>query len=170
MSTENINKVWSKNSKNKYKKNSKSPSQYYRLLLSKNIVEEKRKKKKVSADDFFILNYKDYNNLLIFNYNVKQLKSILKHYNQKISGNKKELYTRVYNYLKLSYSATIIQSLFRGYIRRFWMKIKLNKHKIKDAVNDTDFFSLISLKIMYLQPKYFLSMVGEKRFFTIFNF
>ena len=38
MNSENINKVWSKISKNKYKKNSKSPSQYYKLLLSKNIL------------------------------------------------------------------------------------------------------------------------------------
>ena len=85
MSTENVNKVWSKNSKNKYKKNSKSPSQYYKLLLSKKILEEKRKKKKVSTDEFFILNYKDYNYLINFNYNVKQLKTILKYYKQKIS-------------------------------------------------------------------------------------
>tara|TARA_B100001063_G_scaffold246888_1_gene288334 strand:+ start:1399 stop:2487 length:1089 start_codon:yes stop_codon:yes gene_type:complete len=160
MNSENINKVWSKISKNKYKKNSKSPSQYYKLLLNKNIVEEKRKKEKVSANDFFILNYKDHNNLLYFNYNVKQLKAILKHYNQKISGNKKELYKRVYNYLKLSYSATIIQSYFRGYIRRFWMKIKLNNYKIKDAVNDTDFFSLVSLKEFKKQDLIFINDEG----------
>ena len=48
-------------------------------------------RKKIDHDDFKVLNYNDYDNLLKINYNVKQLKEICRNYKLKISGTKHEL-------------------------------------------------------------------------------
>jgi hypothetical protein len=43
---------------------------------------------KIVDEDFNVPNYKDYNNLLIINYSVSQLKLIAKYYKLKTTGNK----------------------------------------------------------------------------------
>lgn len=80
---------------------------------------KKSKKKKLSNDDtvqIYIPTYKEYNMLNANNYNVTQLKKMAKHYKQKISGNKNELMSRLYNYLKSSYYSTIIQKSYRRHL------------------------------------------------------
>ena len=79
---------------NKYikKDKNKSPKSYLHNRLYDNIeVNKKCKKKKVKESEFIMLKFRDYENILNLNYNVKQLKSIAKNYKQKVSGNKKEL-------------------------------------------------------------------------------
>jgi len=119
---------------------SKSPKSYLHNRLYDNIEHLKKKKRcKVKENDFTILEFSEYENLINYNYNVSQLKRIARNYKQKISGNKKELIFRLYNFLKYSFYATIIQSRFRGYINRL---VYSNINKAEDCVNDTDFFTL----------------------------
>ena len=104
------------------------------------ITSIKRGKTKVPQDKFKVLNYEEYDNVIKYNYNVSQLKTICKHHKIKKTGNKDELIFRVYNFLYYSLFAVKIQSVFRGYLQR-----KLNKHRgpgflnYNKCVNDSDF-------------------------------
>jgi len=102
-----------------------------------------KKRIKVGECNFNILDYKDFNNILKYNYNVNQLKRIARKYKQKVSGNKKVLLFRIYNYLKYSYYANKIQRVFKGYLSRM---IYNNKNTHMECINETDFFSLDKLK------------------------
>ena len=112
----------------------------------------KRKKKnralpRINDEDFIIPTFDDYELILTQNYNVKHLKEICRHYKQKISGNKDELKTRIYNYLHLSCSARIIQRVWRKHIRVEYNKMHgpaRNNRKL--CVNETDFFNMEPIK------------------------
>ena len=56
----------------------------------------------IKADEFEIPNYEDFIHLVKYNFNLQQLKTISRHYNQKVSGNKKQLIFNLYNFLKYS--------------------------------------------------------------------
>ena len=75
-------------------------------------------------------------------YNGQQLKSFAKHYKLKISGNKKQLTSRVYTFLKLSASIIKIQKVVRG---RFQRKCNFFRGpaflKRESCTNDRDFLS-----------------------------
>lgn len=60
----------------------------------------------------------NYNEMIQYNYNVNQLKSIAKNYKLKISGNKNQLFTRIYSFLYFSSYIIKIQRIFRGIIAR----------------------------------------------------
>ena len=57
---------------------------------------------KIENDTIIIPTINSYNELTKYNYNVQQLKQFAKNYKLKISGNKKELITRIFTYLYLS--------------------------------------------------------------------
>lgn len=122
-----------------------SPKSY----LYKNIFDKlgnlPKKRKKIKMEDFEVLSYNEYGILLEKNFNVRQLKSMLKFYKQKTSGNKGELIFLLYNYLKYSNHAILIQKVFRGHMRRYLNKLRgpgLNK----TCVNETDFYTLEDIK------------------------
>jgi len=117
--------------------------------LYKNIFEKlgalSKKRKKIKTEDFEVLSYKEYEILLEKNFNVRQLKNMLKFYKQKTSGNKGELIFLLYNYLKYSNYTILIQKTFRGHMRRYLNKLRgpgLNK----TCVNETDFYTLEDIK------------------------
>lgn len=101
----------------------------------------KKGKIKISSDDMSIPIYCD--DMLKYNYNIKQLKMICKHYKLKQSGNKTMLICSIYNYLRLSKYAVIIQRNFRHYLL-----CKLNRLKGESLIyrklstNQEDFISL----------------------------
>lgn len=101
---------------------------------------------KVSDEDFVVPELNEYEKLNKYNYNVKQLKSICKHYKLRISGNKDELKKRILNYMVNSIQAITIQKIMRGFIVRKYMKLHgdglFNREK---CVNSTDFLSLEEL-------------------------
>lgn len=105
------------------------------------------KRKRVCEENFMILKYNEYERLLEHNYNISQLKVMTRYYELKISGNKNILGNRLYNYLKYSNSAILIQKIWRGYLLR-----KLNTLKGKAlfnrklCVNETDFYTMEELK------------------------
>ena len=55
------------------------------------LVNEKKKKQKMDDVTFKIPKYDEHNHIFVYNYGVKQLKKICKHYKLKQSGNKPEV-------------------------------------------------------------------------------
>ena len=109
-------------------------------------------KKRIKDDDFSILNVENYENLKTHNYKMTHLKTMLKHYKQRVSGTKSEVHERLYNYLKNAHCATKIQANFRRHIVNIWKKCKgpaLFKREL--CTNETDFFSLEPMKEMDIQ-------------------
>ena len=95
-----------------------NPESYFKEKLYEPVPVISYKRKKVSTENFIILQYGESDKLVKMNYNVFQLRAIARHYKQKISGNKGELIFRIYNFLKFSFHACIIQKIYRGYLRR----------------------------------------------------
>ena len=102
---------------------------YYKDI--KNISIPNKKKRKVNADTFYILGNDEYNDVLKYNYNVSQLKTMCKHYGYKVNGNKSELLKRLYNSMRLSYYAVKIQGRFRMFMTKILFKMK-KLHLLKD--------------------------------------
>ena len=67
-----------------------SPKAYLNTFIFDDIKNMKRGKKKVLEKDFIIPEYHEYENVILKNYNVSQLKKILKYYKLKISENKQK--------------------------------------------------------------------------------
>ena len=76
----------------------------------------------IKSNEIKILNFNEYNSILLYDYKINNLKSILKYYNQKISGNKHELELRIYNYLLINYNSIIIQKIFRCHMVKRYIK------------------------------------------------
>ena len=130
-----------------------SPTYVIEKKIYSSITHLKRGKQKIRNDKFKILSFNEYDDIVKYNYNIKQLKEICKHYKIKKTGNKDELVFRVYNFLKFSKYAVKIQSYYRGYLQR-----KLNFLrgpgflKRSKCVNECDFCTLDELnKISYQQ-------------------
>lgn len=108
---------------------------------------KKKKGKKIPSELFTIPEIYEYNKIISLKYNNLQLKLILKHYKQGVSGNKTVLIYRLYNFLKLSHYCIIIQKNFRRHlINRY---IDSGGPALKDyslCTNNTDFLSLDEFK------------------------
>lgn len=102
-----------------------------------------KKTTKVSDDKLSIPTITTYNELVYNNYNVNQLKSFAKNYKLKITGNKKQLLTRIYNYLYFSSYIIKIQKVFRSFLVKKYKKLHgiacLNR---KICTNTDDFVSM----------------------------
>ena len=72
----------------------------------------------ISDKNFFIPNYDQYELLANYNYKIKQLQTICKHYKQKTTGKKLQLLNNIYHYLKLSFFSIKIQKVSRGFLLR----------------------------------------------------
>jgi hypothetical protein len=120
-----------------------SPKTFLKTYIFDDITEKCRKKskRKIKADDFEIPEFIDYDNLINKNYNVSQLKSISRHYNQKVSGNKNELIYNLYNYLKYSSFCLKIQKIYKGYIVRKFFDLHGPSVFNKKCLNEKDFLT-----------------------------
>ncbi len=140
-----------------------SPGSFLKKKIYESTAELKRGKVKLSEEDFTVPKFSEYEQLSMYNYNVSQLKAINKHYKLKISGTKRELIYRVYNYLKYSHYATQIQKAFRGHMQR-----RLNKahgpalFNRTLCVNETDFLSMENIRETPYED--FFSFVTEDNF------
>lgn len=128
--------------------------------LNENIIDTINKKiknskvKKIKNDNnknniFSIPKYSEYEMLNTEKYTAIELKQICKYYKLKVSGKKQILIERIYNYLKKSYYAIKIQSLFRCYLIKTYMKLHGIYYKLSDrkkCVNECDFLSLDDIK------------------------
>ena len=104
-----------------------------------------KKKEKISDENFTIPCIDDFKDFLNYDYNVKQLKCILKSHKLKLSGNKNELTNRVYNYMKDNYYCTIIQKIFRSHLMMKYYKI-LKQIPKTDYSNENDFYTMETIK------------------------
>ena len=128
-----------------------------------------KKRKKISNELFVIPELKDYFNLIKINYNKNQIKQILKRYHQPVSGNKEVIIHRCYNYLKLSYFASIIQKNFRRHLVSKYIQASGPALKNYDlCTNKTDFLSLE--KLSTIKSKNFFSFKDEDNFIYGFDF
>lgn len=141
------------NIKKTRKSHAYTPKSYLKNIIFEQPQIFKKKRKKVTDDDFVILKFNEYNQLVINNHNVSQLKEMLKYYNQKLSGNKPQKIFLLYNYLKYSNYAARIQCVFRGYIRRKFNKLRGEKN-ISKFVNDQDFLTLEKLNTLECKQLY----------------
>lgn len=135
-------------------------------LLDKSIPKNNRIK--INKNDFYILKYNEYDNLLKHDYSVEQIKKICKFYKIKISGNKDELYKRCYNFIYYSYYSIYIQKIYRKIIIKNFIYLHgpgfYNKQL---CVNDTDFFTLDNItSIPYTQ---FFSIKDADNFIYAFD-
>ena len=144
-------KKYFKNNIYKYIMNTKIFKSKKKALFSPNVymksiydpIIKKKNLKKMKQSEFEILKFSEYDKLTYYNYNVNQLKTIARYYKIRLSGNKPELLNRIYNHLKLSNKAVLIQSLYRKRIVQNIFKLNnLLTYKIKNCTNETDFFSL----------------------------
>ena len=100
---------------------------------------------KITDDKFEILTFDNYKNLERYNYNTKQLKLMCKKHKLKLSGNKVDLQTRLYNFLKYYKYATYIQKTYRGYLVRKINKLKGHGSLPSLCCNNQDFITLDEL-------------------------
>jgi hypothetical protein len=91
-------------------------------------------------------NFNNYDVLLKYNYNLKQLKQMAKEHKLKLTGNKTELLLRIYSYLYLSNIVVKIQKIIRGCLQRKYDNSHGPGFKNKSlCVNNFDFLSMDEL-------------------------
>lgn len=136
-----------------------SPASLFKYL-SCDIPTTSKKKLKITDDNFKVPKLSEYNKITTCNYRVSQLKQICKTYKQKMSGNKTELLYRIYNYLRLSYSAVKIQNMVKKFFIYRYNALKgPARFKRELCVNDTDFFTMDDIK--EIPYKLFISIMDD---------
>ena len=121
--------------------NKLSPRSYLKNNIFDKITTPNKKKK--LPGEFKIISMKNYEDVIKYQYKVPQLKEICTFYKLKKSGNKDEITSRIYNFLKYSLCAVTIQGCFRRFIRKEYINTigpAYNNKKV--CVNETDFASL----------------------------
>lgn len=139
-----VNKIKSSNSKNNIINND-----YLNFLFHKVTKQIQLQKTvyKMDGDIEIIPKFNEYNLLLKYNYNLKQLKNMAKDHKLKITGNKTELVSRIYSFLYLSNLAVKVQKIIRGYLQRKYDKIHGPAYKNRLlCINTFDFLSMDEVK------------------------
>jgi hypothetical protein len=110
---------------------------------SKRLIYQKRLER---IENEIVPYFHEYNFILKYNYNLNQLKSFVKHYKLKITGNKSQLIQRLFYHLYFSFFACKIQSKIRGFIIKKYMKshgpASINRNL---CVNTDDFLTVDNL-------------------------
>ena len=154
------NYIVSNKNKSIKSKNVNSPQTFFKNLYDD--VPLVKKRQKVSDDDFEIPEMNEYSLFIKNNYNVKQLKKICKYYNLKISGNKSELYHRIYNNMKYSVPSIQIQKNWRGYrFRKFLYARGPAVIKRKLCLNTEDFITLDSIESIPIEQFFSFEQSGH---------
>ena len=105
-----------------------------------------KKLDKIDGELEIIPNFHEYELLLKYNYNIKQLKQIAKEYKLKITGNKEQLISRIYSYLYLSNLVIRVQKIMRGCLQRKYNNIHGPAFKERTlCTNNFDFLSMDEL-------------------------
>ena len=113
-------------------------------------------------------NINNYEDLLKYNYNIKQLKQIAKEYKLKLTGNKSQLISRIYSYLHLSKIIIKVQKIIRGHIQRKYINSHGPGFKNRSlCVNNFDFLSMDELT--KIEDKQFYSFKDDDGFIYGFD-
>ena len=124
----------------------------YMTQLSGKYCTKKIKKIKISDDDddLKIPNLQSYHDLLVYDYNLSQLKLFAKHYKLKISGNKLELVSRIYTHLHLSVCAIQLQRRARYFLQGINNRLHGPAYIDRSlCTNDCDFITMDPLDKIY---------------------
>ena len=117
-----------------------------------------RKLRKLQTTDVIIPTIHNFDILTQYQYNREQLKLFVKHYKLKQSGNKNELFERIYCYLYLSKIIIKIQKVYRGVFQRTFNKCHgpalMNRAL---CTNNTDFFTMDDLASLPNNPACFIN-------------
>lgn len=145
--------------KGSVKKNKKSKSLKISDYYDDSYVET-RHNENISEKNFFIPDIEQYSLLLNYNYKIKQLQKICKHYKQKTTGKKCDILNNIYNYLKLSACAVNLQKIMRGFLLRAHNRYRGPAYYNRSLCNnDTDFFTLDNMK--EVNNYQFISYINE---------
>jgi len=154
---------------NSYKNNNDNINNYLFFLecnTSKNITISKNVDRMDEMKT--VPNINNYEDLLKYNYNMKQLKQIAKEYKLKLSGNKSQLISRIYSYLHLSKIIIKVQKIIRGHIQRKYMNSHGPGFKNRSlCVNNFDFLSMDELTT--IEDKQFYSFKDDDGFIYGFD-
>ncbi len=148
------------NSKNKKLKNSFNKIKYYENINFQSKVNP--------PSTFTIPIPKQYKDIVKYNYRLKELKIIAKHYKQNSSKKKIELQVNLYNFLRLSFYICKIQKIVRNLFIR-----KLNRLKGPALLNrsicnnSTDFYTLEDIKDIHIDQ--FMSFKDDDGFIYGFD-
>jgi hypothetical protein len=113
-------------------------------LLS--FMSNKKVQEKVNDYDLVIPTGENIDLLFKHNYNKEQLKLFVKHYKLRLTGNKKDLITRLFCYLTLSVYINKIQKIFRGHLQRKYNEFHGPAFKNRSiCTNNMDFFTMDEL-------------------------
>lgn len=105
-----------------------------------------KKLEKLDGELESIPNFNEYELLLKYNYNIKQLKQIAKEHKLKIIGNKEQLVLRIYSYLYLSHLVIRVQKIMRGCLCRKYNNTHGPAFKNRSLCTNTfDFLSMDEL-------------------------
>ena len=129
------------------------------------VGKKKKKKEKIDITSFYkkikfnsnkkppqnvsksVLEYKDYENLVLYNYRLPELKLIAKKYKQKVSGKKDEILNNLYNFLRLSHIIINIQKNVRKMIVSRYIILKGPAFLKRELCNNqNDFYTLTEMK------------------------
>jgi hypothetical protein len=106
-------------------------------------IKQKKSVIKITNENIIFPTITNYNEVLQHNYNASQLKIFAKHYKLKLSGNKKELFNRIYGFLHLSFYIIKIQKIFRGFLRRKYNALHGPAYKNRKMCNNQfDFITM----------------------------
>ena len=154
---------------NSYKNNNDNINNYLFFLecnTSKNITISKNVDRINEIET--IPNINNYEDLLKYNYNVKQLKQLAKEYKLKLTGNKSQLISRIYSYLHLSKIIIKVQKIIRGHIQRKYINSHGPGFKNRSlCVNNFDFLSMDELTT--IEDKQFYSFKDDDGFIYGFD-
>jgi hypothetical protein len=126
------------------------------------LMHTSKKVQKISDENIVIPTMDTYNILLDHNYNATQLKLFAKHLKVKTTGNKQQLFIRIYCFLKLSKGAIKIQKLGRGYLQRKYNRLHGPAFMKRDiCTNDSDFLTGDLIKDIQFQQFFSFSDVDN---------
>jgi len=144
-----------------------SPRSYLHKHLYGPLPSLGKGRQKVPQNEFVIPEFREYETILSVNYNCKQLRMISRKYRRKVSGNKTQLMSRLYNYLKFSHYANIVQKHWRGHSRRRYNRLRGCPTERTKCVNKTDFLYFTDLED--IEDRQFFSFQDEDGFYYGFD-
>jgi hypothetical protein len=124
-------------------------SEYYELISDKCVknISFPKKMEKIENENINIPKFHEYEMMTRYNYNVQQLKIIAKNHKLKVSGNKTQLFSRIYSFLFLSDIVIKIQKRIRGILVRKYFKCHGPALKERGiCTNTTDFLTMEPLE------------------------
>lgn len=147
--------------------NTRNQDKYYNIF-SKYALMETNIQQDTNEPKFL---YDDYIHTEIFSfekYKLLDLKTVAKHYDLHVSGNKPVLIERIHTFFIRTKSAIMIQRIFRGHIVRFCVALRGPGFAVREScVNETDFYTLEPLKD--ISCKSFFSYMDDKQYIYGFD-